>query len=147
MNDRRKTRIATSRQSEIQMKIPRNSIPAVIGRGGSMIKEIQENTETQIKFSDENDVEATERICIIRGKPESIRLAEAFISNIIRNQPVIETHEMEVAQKHVGKIMGKGGESIKQIQNISSAKVTIDGHIPVKDYGECFHIFKKLVFL
>lgn len=130
VSDRRKTRIATSRQSEIQIKIPRSSIPAIIGRGGSKIKEIQENTETQIKFGEETDVDAPERICKIQGKPESIRLAEVMILDIIRNQPVIEIYEMMVAQKYIGRIMGKGGDSIRLIQATSNAKITVDptGH-------------------
>ncbi|XP_043467814.1 tudor and KH domain-containing protein homolog [Leptopilina heterotoma] len=133
INDRRKTRIATSRQSEIQIKIPRSSIPAIIGRGGSVIKEIQATTETQVKFGEETDVDAPDRICIIQGKPESIRLAEVMILDIIRNQPVIETHEMKVAQKYIGRIMGKGGESIKHIQAISNARIIVDSSMPSRD--------------
>ena len=110
--------------------MPREFVPAVIGRGGSVIKGVQEDTQTQIKFKEETDIEAPERICIIRGKPECIRLAEVMLLTIIKNQPIIETYEMQVPQKAIGRIMGKGGANIKQIQNASSAKIILDAHVP-----------------
>lgn len=56
-----------------------------------------------------------------------------MILDIVKNQPVIETHEMKVAQKYIGRIMGKGGESIKHIQAISNARIIVDSSMPSRD--------------
>ena len=129
------------------MKVAREFVPAVIGRGGSVIKGVQRDTETQIKFKEENDLEAPERICIIRGKPECIRLAEAMILTIIKNQPIIETYELPVPQRAVGKIMGTRGENIKQIQNVSSAKIIMDAYVPTNDPSRFIKLIKIILRL
>ncbi|XP_012288010.1 tudor and KH domain-containing protein homolog isoform X2 [Orussus abietinus] len=121
----RKTTVETSQQNVFQMKIPRQFVPLIIGRAGMMVKQLQSSTDTDISFESDN-IENAERICFIKGKPESIRLAEAMIKNLIATQPVVETYDTFVPQFTCSKIIGTGGESIKQIQNSSNAKIIID---------------------
>jgi polyribonucleotide nucleotidyltransferase len=45
-------RISTSRPTIIEVKVPRDSVGAVIGRGGSTVKGIQEESNTRITFKD-----------------------------------------------------------------------------------------------
>lgn len=49
-----------------------------------------------------------------------------MIKSIIQNQPIIETYEMFIPQKACGKIIGKGGEVVQQMQTISGAKIIIE---------------------
>jgi predicted PilT family ATPase len=46
-------RVKTSRPAFIEVKIPKECVGIVIGRGGSSIKDIQEKTDTKIHFKDE----------------------------------------------------------------------------------------------
>jgi hypothetical protein len=46
-------RVRTSRPAVIEVKIPKDCVGVVIGRGGSSVKEIQEKTDTRIIFKDE----------------------------------------------------------------------------------------------
>lgn len=46
-------RIITSRPTYIEVKVPRDCVGAVIGRGGSIIKDIQEQSNTRIIFKRE----------------------------------------------------------------------------------------------
>ncbi|XP_043508777.1 tudor and KH domain-containing protein homolog [Frieseomelitta varia] len=120
-----KSHVEISKVYTTEYKVPKQFVPAVIGRGGSVIKDVQNKTGTQIHFEEEN-IECTDRICIIKGGYEAIHLAEEMIKSIIKNQPIIETYEMFIPQKAGGKIIGKGGEVIKQMQTSSGAKILIE---------------------
>lgn len=107
----------------------------MIGRGGATIKEIQEQTETRLNFSTD-DKDVSDRICKIRGRPECVRLAQTMIENIIANQPVIEVYETYVPQRACGRIIGRGGDTIQQIQAISGAKVIVESSPRYSNPGE-----------
>ncbi|XP_048512732.1 tudor and KH domain-containing protein homolog isoform X1 [Athalia rosae] len=119
------TRVPSSQQHEIQVRVPRKFVPAIIGRSGKTIDDIQEKTATKITFSAEETDDST-RICHIRGKEQCTHLAQLMIENIITNQPIIETYETYVPQDACGRIIGRGGDVIRNIQAISSAKVIVE---------------------
>ncbi|CAD1478887.1 unnamed protein product, partial [Heterotrigona itama] len=121
----RKNHVEISKGYTIEYKVPKQFVPAIIGRSGSMIKDIQNKTGTQIHFKEEN-FECADRICIIKGSYETVHLAEEMIKSVIQNQPIIETYEMFIPQKACGRIIGKGGEIVQQMQAISGAKIVIE---------------------
>ncbi|XP_031841503.2 tudor and KH domain containing protein papi isoform X1 [Nomia melanderi] len=121
----RRNHIEIAKRISIECKVPRQFVPAVIGRGGSVIKDVQNKSGTQIFFKEDN-LECPERICIIRGTYECTQLAQEMIKSIIENQPVIETYEIYIPQRACGRIIGRGGESIHQIQITSGAKVMVE---------------------
>lgn len=119
-------RVRTSRPIVIEVKIPKDCVGVVIGRGGSSVKDIQEKTDTRIIFKDElgND---QYRICVIQGNREGTQLAESLIHDIILNQPLIESHEMFVPQRACGRIIGRNGDTIRSISRASNAKIIVEG--------------------
>lgn len=117
-----------------QLKIPKDSVGVVIGRGGSNIKQIQEETVTKINFGDEKD--ESERVCEIRGSPESVEKACFMIRSIIANQPLIITSELFVPQQAVGRIIGKNGTVIRSISTQSSARINVDRYYSEKEASE-----------
>ncbi|OAD53586.1 Tudor and KH domain-containing protein [Eufriesea mexicana] len=121
----RKNKVEVSKQFTVECKIPRQFVPAVIGRSGSVVKDIQNKTGTQIHFKEDN-IDCPDRICIIKGNYENVHLAEEMIKSIVQNQPIIETYVMYIPQSTCGGIIGRGGEVIQRIQTISSAKIIID---------------------
>ncbi|XP_012134855.1 tudor and KH domain containing protein papi isoform X2 [Megachile rotundata] len=120
-----RSNIEVSRRITIECKVPRQHVPAVIGRGGSTIKDVQNKTGTQIHFKEDN-IECPDRVCLIKGSHEATQLAERMIKSIIENQPIIETYEIYVPHNACRRIIGKGGEVIHQIQSTSSAKITVE---------------------
>ena len=118
-----------SSQSVINVKIPRESVGVVIGRQGSNIREIQAKTETRINFRDELETE-THRVATIRGLEADVQMAEILIQQSISQQPRLETLSMTVASGCVGRIIGRQGDNIKNIQRISGARVDVD-----RDHG------------
>lgn len=126
-NTKRSRQIVTSRCTTVHYKIPKQFASAVIGRGGSVIQNIQDKTGTHISMNS-NDIESSDRLCIIRGNEmEGIRLAESMIKNIIDNQPVIETYELFVPHEACGNfgILRRTGDTVQQIQRSSGAKLII----------------------
>lgn len=111
--------------ASLEVKVPREFVPAIIGRGGSMVKSIESATSTRIKFDDDNP-ELEYRICFVKGTPEGLRMAEAMINNMIASQPLIETYETYVPQRVCPKIIGRAGETINKIQLSSKAKIIIE---------------------
>ncbi|XP_076655250.1 tudor and KH domain containing protein papi isoform X2 [Halictus rubicundus] len=121
----RRSHINVPKRVSLECEVPRQFVPAVIGRGGCVIKDVQNKTGTQIHFKEDN-LECPERICIIRGPYENTQLAQELIKSIIANQPIIETYETYVPHKACARIIGRGGESVQQIQTISGAKVIVE---------------------
>ena len=147
-------RIKTSRQTQIEVKIPKECVGVVIGRGGITIKGIQEKTDTKIHFKDELETEQ-HRVCIVRGTGEGAQLAEYLIHDIILNQPLIETQEIFVPQYACGRIIGRNGENIRSISRTSNAKITVEGtganelgndrRITIKGTAEQIQVAKSLI--
>ncbi|KAF7406277.1 hypothetical protein HZH68_005646 [Vespula germanica] len=88
-----------------EIKIKRKCIPALIGKAGLIIKDIQNKSETWINFQDD-DLKYSDRTCTIVGTKEGIDLAEAMIENIIADHALIETYEMYVPVEECNRIIG-----------------------------------------
>ncbi|CAH1789464.1 unnamed protein product [Owenia fusiformis] len=126
----KREREATSRQTVIKVDIPRKLVGSVIGRQGSTIKEIQKVTGARVNFDDKNRSETPEnedlpRTVTIRGSAENAQQAELMITEIIANQPLKKTVECPVPVRCLGRIIGRNGDTIRQLQRISSARIVI----------------------
>ncbi|XP_064645096.1 tudor and KH domain-containing protein-like isoform X2 [Lineus longissimus] len=118
----------TSRQTVIEVKVPRPVVGAVIGRQGCVIKQVAQETGARIHFRDrdgDNDEEGPDRIVLIRGNMESAQNAELKIRKIIAEQPDVVVEEIHVPQRMLGKIIGRGGENIRQMMRISKCRINI----------------------
>ncbi|CAG5033477.1 unnamed protein product [Parnassius apollo] len=118
-------KIKSSRVNIIEVTVPKSIVPALIGRSGSNIKDIESKSGALIHFKKFSDKEYD--VCIIRGRSESTQLAEAMIHEFIKQQPVIEEDTMMVPGWACGRIIGTGGESINDISHRSGARVKIEG--------------------
>lgn len=117
--------IKSSRKTLIQVKVPNDLMGTVIGRGGCTVKNIQEKSGARVNCNDESSSEKY-RVVTIQGTPESAQLAESMIHEIIMNQPLIISHEMWVPARACGRIIGRGGETIRLITRTSCAKIMVD---------------------
>jgi len=119
------SRIKTSKQINIDVKIPKEFVGVVIGRQGSNIREIQTRTETKIHFRDELETDS-HRVCCVRGLAEDVQMAEILIQQTISQQPRLESLVMTVPSGCCGRIIGRQGDTIRDIQRISGAKVDVE---------------------
>lgn len=56
---------------------------------------------------------------MIRGSRERIKHAEVLIKKLIDEQPVLEKAVAEIPELAIGRIIGKGGKTIRQLCRIS----------------------------
>ena len=111
--------VASTSESTIEVKVPRSAVGAVIGKGGVNIKRIQKESGARLNFKDDEDEESPERTAIVRGEREKAKKAELLIKQVIAQQPVITTEEVYVPKEACGRIIGRGGQSIRQMCRIS----------------------------
>jgi len=116
--------VKSSKHLEIEIKVPNDCVPMVIGRQGSKIKELESTCGVKINFNDRTD-NAEFRICRVRGPEEAARLAESSIHAVIANQPLIESYDLIVPNHCCGRIIGKNGDTIRNISFSSNAKITV----------------------
>ncbi|CAL8089336.1 unnamed protein product [Orchesella dallaii] len=110
-----------------EIKIPREIVPGLIGKKGVNIKGIQAQSNTTINFHDET-LDNGDRLCVIRGSPANVTIAESLIEKFITEQPIIYTETVTVPLSSVGRIIGRGGETIRTIQEQSKARVNVESH-------------------
>ncbi|XP_061417515.1 far upstream element-binding protein 1-like isoform X5 [Lethenteron reissneri] len=119
-----------------EMKIPDKMVGFIIGRGGEQVSRLQTETGCKIQISPDAVVDATglmERTCMLMGPPEAIQHAKSLIDQIIercRNGGPSENGadgmvEIIVPADKVGLVIGKGGETIRQLQDRAGVKMVM----------------------
>lgn len=130
-NDRKKySQTATSKRKEIcvQFGIPEKYVSAVIGKGGTVIKNIEELTNTHIKMEKANI--SSERVCYLwSDNKDNICSAQNMIQSIINNVPDSVTYELFVPFDVSRKVLKKrydGREFAHLIQKTHGTKIIIE---------------------
>ena len=83
-----------------EMMIPGNLVARIIGKGGEVIKALQEDTGAKIVIIQESREYALEKPLRITGSPEAVEMARIRVENVLAN-------EME-------KVVGSGGVGIRR---------------------------------
>lgn len=129
-------------QKVIEIKIPGDCVRSIIGSQGCVIKEIQRKTNTRIHFKDKTDGQSSrqnknekqevnkENMLIIRGASFNVGLAELEIKKIILDQPIVLTEDYFVPEYACGRIIGRQGVSIKEMQNFSNCRIKLNDRLP-----------------
>lgn len=73
-------------------------------------------------------LENGDRTCVIRGAPSNVTIAESLIEKFMLEQPTVYTETLTVPLSSVGRIIGRGGETIRNIQELSKARVNVESH-------------------
>jgi polyribonucleotide nucleotidyltransferase len=92
-------------------------VPLIIGTGGATIKMLQSSTGARI------DIGRGSTSCSVSGSADAVSAAVSAIRRLIVDNSHAETVALDC---HVGVIIGKGGATIKSIQEASGAKVDIE---------------------
>ncbi|GMF10753.1 unnamed protein product [Phytophthora lilii] len=140
-------------QSSVDMKVPRDLVGYIIGRGGETIRDLQMKSGAHIQIvREEEGAPATpDRFVNITGNQEALDLAQRLIQNLIDerqqnqnsggfrerddrdrmaryggiNPDGTDSVELLVPNERVGLIIGRGGCTIKAIQQRTGTSVTI----------------------
>lgn len=151
------------------LQFPREVMGRVIGKQGATIKDIRAQSQAIIKVQDtENDMcEFT-----LSGRADAVERAKSMILDIANrsgkgSRSIDDTYgrggdsggkgygsraedqTMEIPSTLVGRIIGKGGETIRQLQNDSGAKVDIrkdePGIVRLGGSAECIARAKEMI--
>ncbi|XP_077210696.1 uncharacterized protein LOC143846164 isoform X2 [Tasmannia lanceolata] len=136
-----------------KMDIPNGRVGVIIGKGGETIKYLQLQSGAKIQVTRDMDADPTSQTRPVElvGTPEQISKAEQLINDVLSEadaggsgivgarrvpsgQSGAEQFTMKVPNNKVGLIIGKGGETIKNMQVRSGARIQlIPLHLPPGD--------------
>lgn len=114
-----------------ELPIPKVVVGYVIGRGGAKIKKLQEENNVKVFFRDkeEGEEEGSMQTAVVIGRPEDVARAKAAIMETVmekQSQPEPQTLVISVPTRVVGRIIGKHGSMIRQLQDESKARIAVE---------------------
>ncbi|KAF5177278.1 Far upstream element-binding protein [Thalictrum thalictroides] len=141
-----------------KMEVPNNKVGVLIGKSGDTIRFLQLNSGAKIQITRDAEADrysATRPVELI-GTLENINKAEKLIKDVIAEADAggspslvargfgtvqasgaAEQIEIQVPNEKVGLIIGKGGETIKNLQTRSGARIQlIPQHLPEGDQSK-----------
>lgn len=114
--------------------IPDRMVGLVIGKGGEQISRLQMDSGCKIQIAPDSGGRP-DRPCTLTGSPECVDKAKRLIGDIIRKAQVAGTVEtvpdghtlveMFVPGTKVGLVIGKGGETIKMLQEQTGCRLVM----------------------
>lgn len=119
-------------QEVVYLFIPTQAVGALIGKKGQHIKQLARFAGASIKIAPAETPDVTERMVIITGPPEAQFKAQGRIFGKLKEENFftakeevkLETH-IKVPSTAAGRVIGKGGKTVNELQNLTSAEVIV----------------------
>ncbi|TDH15854.1 hypothetical protein EPR50_G00014000 [Perca flavescens] len=120
-----------------EFRVPDGMVGLIIGRGGEQINKIQQDSGCKVQIAHDS-AGLPDRSVSLTGSPDAIQRARALIDDIVSrghettNGQSGSMQEMIIPAGKAGLIIGKGGETIKQLQERAGVKMILiqDGSQP-----------------
>ncbi|VDO94038.1 unnamed protein product, partial [Soboliphyme baturini] len=120
--------------------VPKSAVGVIIGRNGEVIKRLTQDTGAKIQFRRNEDYDAPQRTAVITGTKEQIEKATQLITDLVNKNGDADVFYMHVPATKTGLVIGKGGETIKQISTESGARVELSRDPVPNDHEKVFVI-------
>uniref|UniRef100_A0A8C0PSK9 Insulin like growth factor 2 mRNA binding protein 3 n=2 Tax=Canis lupus familiaris TaxID=9615 RepID=A0A8C0PSK9_CANLF len=121
-----------SETETVHLFIPALSVGAIIGKQGQHIKQLSRFAGASIKIAPAEAPDAKVRMVIITGPPEAQFKAQGRIYGKIKEENFVSPKEEVKLEAHIrvpsfaaGRVIGKGGKTVNELQNLSSAEVVV----------------------
>nr|XP_043635753.1 far upstream element-binding protein 1-like isoform X2 [Erigeron canadensis] len=145
---------STGQPTSRRMEVPSNKVGVLIGKAGDTIRTLQQSSGARIQITRDADADpnSASRSVELIGSTENINKAERLIKEVIaeadaggspslvargfsvHSSAIGEQVHIQVPNDKVGVIIGKGGETIKNLQARSGARIQlIPQHLPEGD--------------
>ncbi|KAG9349276.1 hypothetical protein JZ751_027719 [Albula glossodonta] len=119
-------------QEVVYLFIPTQAVGALIGKKGQHIKQLARFAGASIKIAPAESPDVSERMVIITGPPEAQFKAQGRIFGKLKEENFftakeevkLETH-IKVPSTAAGRVIGKGGKTVNELQNLTSAEVIV----------------------
>lgn len=124
------------------VEIPNDVVGLLIGKSGQTIRQIQENSNAFVQVQKDSEVErnTSTRIVHVHGFPENVELARREIMLLMQQHeqqlqqtggyaselPGSTEKDIRIPGSVIGYIIGRGGDTIKNLQMRHQSKVVID---------------------
>ncbi|KAM9006463.1 insulin-like growth factor 2 mRNA-binding protein 2 isoform 1-T1 [Sarcophilus harrisii] len=119
-------------QEVVYLFIPTQAVGAIIGKKGHHIKQLARFAGASIKIAPPEGPEASERMVIITGPPEAQFKAQGRIFGKLKEENFFNPKEEVKLKAHIrvpssaaGRVIGKGGKTVNELQNLTSAEVIV----------------------
>jgi predicted RNA-binding protein YlqC (UPF0109 family) len=115
------------RGETVRITIPSNYAGRVIGRGGQKIRDLQSASGCRIKVI-KDEADGTDTPVDLTGSDAGIAIGKQLIGNLCSEESRggwNEKARMDVSNEYVGRIIGKGGAKIKEIQELCGCRVKV----------------------
>lgn len=124
-----------SRRITVEVIVPAHRAGLVIGHHGESLKRIEKLSQCKVQFDQQFSSEHERKIIIV-GIPEDIEEAKRLIKEKV-DDPMsrFPTIQVIVPQGRVGLVIGKGGETIRELQEKSGAKITVQPETNIESYS------------
>ncbi|XP_015726573.1 insulin-like growth factor 2 mRNA-binding protein 2 isoform X6 [Coturnix japonica] len=123
---------ALPEQEVVNLFIPTQAVGAIIGKKGQHIKQLARFAGASIKIAPAEGPDATERMVIITGPPEAQFKAQGRIFGKLKEENFFNPKEEVKLEAHIkvpsfaaGRVIGKGGKTVNELQNLTSAEVIV----------------------
>lgn len=118
--------------TESSVKVPLAQVHEIIGKGGRVIREIQEQLDCKVNVPDTSNTGRKKVIKVgLAGTQANVEEARAVIKSIVRfhyhslTHPGMTHAEMEVPSHNFSAVIGPRGSNIKHLQNSYDVKINI----------------------
>lgn len=117
-----RAKLAGQKASKVECAVSNDVVPLIIGRNGTNVKSIEDQTNTKILFRRKDDAQ---QVCEISGTYENVMKA----ANLIKEQASRSTNvtdEVSVSHAAFAKVFGRYGKTLQEICRKSHTQVHID---------------------
>jgi len=126
------------------MMVPNLCVGKIIGKGGETISGIRNQSGADVKVDQDQRTGADRRVTL-SGSPEAVAKAKQMIQEVINQMGGMPGggmpgggppgagepgQTMDLPQRAVGRVIGRGGETIRNIQTQTGAHISIDQNMP-----------------
>lgn len=113
------------------MIVPANKAGLIIGSHGDTLRRIEKQAQVKMQFDQQWQGGENERRIVITGFPEDIEEARRLIVEKITEERDFknrnyETVQMMIHTSKIGLVIGRGGETVKDLQERSGAKIFVN---------------------
>ncbi|XP_028248719.1 insulin-like growth factor 2 mRNA-binding protein 2a isoform X2 [Parambassis ranga] len=119
-------------QEVVYLFIPTQAVGALIGKKGQHIKQLAHFAGASIKIAPAESPDVTQRMVIITGTPEAQFKAQGRIFGKLKEENFFSAKEEVKLETHIkvpstaaGRVIGKGGKTVNELQNLTSAEVIV----------------------
>ncbi|KAJ8379869.1 hypothetical protein SKAU_G00006470, partial [Synaphobranchus kaupii] len=116
----------------VHLFIPALAVGAIIGKQGQHIKQLSRFAGASIKIAPADGPDAKQRMVIIAGPPEAQFKAQGRIFGKLKEENFFGPKEEVKLEAHIkvpsyaaGRVIGKGGKTVNELQNLTSAEVVV----------------------